>query len=66
MRTYAYIDGFNLYYRAVRSTEFKWLDLGRLIQNLLPNDDIQAIEYFTAHLASNKATKVRGSGSLCI
>ncbi len=57
MRTYAYIDGFNLYYRAVRSTEFKWLDLGRLIQNLLPNDDIQAIEYFTAHLAKQQGNE---------
>ena len=54
MRTNVYIDGFNLYYRAVRSTEFKWLDLGRLAQNLLPNDDIQAIEYFTAHLAKQQ------------
>ena len=27
-RTYVYVDGFNLYYRALRKTKLKWLDIG--------------------------------------
>jgi len=36
MRTSVYIDGFNLYYRAIKGTAFKWLDLKRLATLLLP------------------------------
>jgi len=43
-----YIDGFNLYYGAVKSTPFKWLDLGALCHRMLPNDSILSVEYFTA------------------
>lgn len=43
-----YIDGFNLYYGAVKSSPYKWLDLGALCHRMLPNDTIQLIEYFTA------------------
>jgi len=42
-KTYVYVDAFNLYYGAV-----KWLDLSRLFKNLLPNNDIVSIKYFTA------------------
>ena len=31
-----YVDGFNLYYRAVRGTPFKWLDLRKLGEALFP------------------------------
>ena len=43
-----YIDGFNLYYGAVKNSPFKWLDLGALCRRMLPCDTIQSIEYFTA------------------
>jgi hypothetical protein len=43
-----YIDGFNLYYGAVKGSPYKWLDLGALCYRMLPNDTIQSIEYFTA------------------
>ena len=43
-----YIDGFNFYYGAVKGSPYKWLDLGALCRRILPNDDVQAIEYFTA------------------
>jgi hypothetical protein len=33
-----YIDGFNLYYDALNWTPYKWLDLGKLAQALLPSD----------------------------
>lgn len=48
-RTFIYIDGFNLYYRALRGTPYKWLDLKALFSRLLtPQNDIKAIKYFTA------------------
>jgi hypothetical protein len=48
-RTYVYVDGFNLYYRALRKTKFKWLDLEVLVRGLLDTDnEIQQIRYFTA------------------
>jgi len=47
-RTYVYIDGFNLYYRALKGTPYKWLDLKTLFSHLLtPQNDIKAIKYFT-------------------
>ena len=48
MRTNIYIDGFNLYYRAVRQTPYKWLDLGKVCQQLVPGHDVHRIRYFTA------------------
>ena len=47
-RTIVYIDGFNLYYGALRNTPHKWLDLHRYFRLLRPNDDIVSIRYFTA------------------
>lgn len=48
MITNVYIDGFNLYNRAVKDTPFKWLDLSKLCQALLPRHQIHRIRYFTA------------------
>lgn len=48
MKTNVYIDGFNLYYRAVRGTPYKWLDLSQLCGKLLPSHQINRIRYFTA------------------
>lgn len=50
-RTYVYIDGFNLYYRAVRKTPYKWLNVSQLCDALLPHNDILAIKYFTARVS---------------
>jgi len=47
-RSIVYVDGFNLYYGTVRGTRYKWLDLERLFTRLRPDDDLQAIYYFTA------------------
>jgi uncharacterized LabA/DUF88 family protein len=47
-----YIDGFNLYYGALKSTPYKWLDLSKLCQALLPSDTIQSIKYFTARVSA--------------
>jgi len=37
MRTYVYVDGFNLYYSALKNTPYKWLDLRALFARILPN-----------------------------
>jgi hypothetical protein len=47
-RSIIYIDGFNLYYGAVRGGPYKWLNLQRLFEMIRPHDEIQAIRYFTA------------------
>jgi len=53
LRSIAYIDGFNLYYRAIdrrkaTGLQLKWLDLGKLLRTMLPKNDILRIKYFTA------------------
>ena len=49
MRTFIYVDGFNLYYRALRKTSYRWLDLHALFEQVLqPHHDILTIKYFTA------------------
>ena len=53
MRVNVYVDGFNLYYRAVRRTPHKWLNLLHLAQSILdPTDQIDCIRYFTARVSS--------------
>ena len=53
IRTNVYIDGLNLYYRALRGTPYRWLDVGKLAQLLLPQHRIGRIRYFTA-LVTNR------------
>lgn len=49
MRYAVYVDGFNLYYRCLRKTPFKWLDLKALLENLnLSKGHVVVIRYFTA------------------
>jgi len=48
MNTYVYVDGFNLYYGAVKGTPYKWLNILSLCQKLLPRNKIFKIKYFTA------------------
>ncbi|MFN0012349.1 MAG: NYN domain-containing protein [Phycisphaerales bacterium] len=55
LKTNVYIDGFNLYYGAVRGTPFKWLDVAKLCSLLLPAHDIHRIRYFTARVSATPA-----------
>ncbi|MDE2940653.1 MAG: NYN domain-containing protein [Chloroflexota bacterium] len=48
MKTNIYVDGFNFYYGCIKGTPYRWLDLAKLFQLLLPNDEINRIRYFTA------------------
>lgn len=51
-RIIVYIDGFNLYYCALKNTGYKWLDLEAMCRNLLnpAAHDIVAVKYFTARV----------------
>jgi hypothetical protein len=51
-RTIVYIDGFNLYYRALKGTSHKWLDLEALSCASLPiHLSILRINYYTARVS---------------
>ncbi len=52
MKINVYIDGFNLYYGAIRNTPYKWLDLLKMSQLLFPNDTINKIKYFSARVSA--------------
>ena len=52
MRTYVYIDGFNLYYGCVKGTPYKWLNIVELCRRLMPDNEIQRVHYFTARVKS--------------
>ncbi len=52
MKTIVYVDGFNLYYRALKGTKYKWLDLQALCKAVLPaHCDIVGINYYTARVS---------------
>ena len=56
MRTFVYVDGFNLYYRALKGTACKWLDLPALFAKILQSHhDILKVKYFTARVSGTPA-----------
>ncbi len=58
MRTIVYVDGFNLYYGCLKNTQYKWLDLPLLFENILhPMHDIQLVRYFTARVSESLKDK---------
>ncbi len=53
LRTIIYIDGLNLYHRALKNTSYKWLDIHALSSALLPDKcEITQIKYFTTRVKS--------------
>lgn len=63
-RTIVYVDGFNLYYRALKGTKYKWLDLYKLAENLFPpeKNDILKIKFFTTRIkgrSNNQDSQIR-------
>ncbi len=51
LNTHVYVDGFNLYYGALKESNFKWLDLNALVCNLLTKNKVNKIKYFTARVS---------------
>ena len=51
LRTIVYVDGFNLYYGAVKGTRWKWLDPAALFGKVLgPRNRLVNVKYFTARV----------------
>jgi len=50
MRAAVYVDGFNLYYGCLKDTPYRWLNLLKLCQLLLPQCQIVKVKYFTAEV----------------
>ena len=51
MRTFVYVDGYNLHFGALRRTPYRWLDLQKLCQLMLvAHNRIDKIKYFTAYV----------------
>ena len=61
--TNVYIDGFNLYYRALKDTPFRWPDLWKLAEILFPQDAINRVCYFTALLDTRPTTPCNPGGN---
>ncbi len=56
-RSIVYIDGFNLYYGAMKDSSCKWLNLQTYFERLRQDDDIQKIWYFTALVSGAAASR---------
>ncbi len=55
MRTIVYVDGFNLYYGALKGSPWKWLDLLLLFETILqPHHDIRACLRYAARCYRNE------------
>ncbi len=53
LRTRVYVDGFNLYYGALKGTPFRWLDLVALARkSLSAKNEITRLNYYTARVSS--------------
>ena len=51
MRTIVYVDGFNLFYGALKGIPYKWLDIGALSRKVFsPRNAVIGIKYFTARV----------------
>ena len=49
-----YVDGFNLYFGAVKGTPYKWLNIHSLCEQLMPHNQIVGIKYFTAMVSGKE------------
>ena len=64
MRVYVYVDGFNLYYRALKGTAFKWVNLAELPKRVLdPADTVEKVRYFTARVSARSGNSTHLGGN---
>lgn len=52
-----YVDGFNLYYGALRQTPHRWLDLQKYFTQIRSDEEIEKIWYFTAKVTQSAGTR---------
>lgn len=66
-RAIVYVDGFNLYYGAIKGGPDKWLDLDRYFRLIRQADDVVRIHYFTAMVSgptrANQVMYLRALGT---
>jgi hypothetical protein len=60
MKTIVYVDGFNLFYGCLKHSDDKWLDLIKLFNRILneqdPTAEIVKIKFFTADIRAKIAS----------
>ncbi|MDE0066987.1 MAG: NYN domain-containing protein [Acidimicrobiaceae bacterium] len=62
-RTTVYVDGLNLYYGALRHTDYKWLDLAAFGRKLISaSDQLVTVKYFTAQISSSASEDAKAPG----
>lgn len=55
IRVSVYVDGFNLFYRGLKGTTHKWLDLKSFSEKFtLADQSIESIKYFTARVSGRQ------------
>lgn len=60
-RCCVYVDGFNLYYGALKDTPYKWLNIRDLCERLAPHDFvIGTVKYFTAQIIARPSDPDQG------
>lgn len=53
MKTFVYVDGFNLFYGSLKGRPNKWLDLCALFDRVLPEKlSVERVKYFTARVSA--------------
>jgi hypothetical protein len=56
-----YVDGFNLYNGRLKGSEYRWLDLVALFDNLFPSYEVRLVRYFTANLKGKASPQDPGT-----
>lgn len=52
MRTFVYVDGFNLFYGCLKRTRHKWLDLDALARMTCKREKVDKLRYFSARVSA--------------
>jgi hypothetical protein len=52
-KTNFYVDGFNLFHRALKGRPNRWLDLAALFNRVFPTNEIGRIRYFTSWVSGS-------------
>lgn len=61
MRTIAYVDGYNVYHGLLKYSEYKWLDLRKLLTEILrvqdPNSNLAEVKFYTSDIKARYARR---------
>jgi len=66
MKTFLYIDGFNLYYSAVKGTPLRWLNPIELAARAFSRNTIFQTKFFTAKVAELPGDPISPRGNFSI